>query len=79
MPTLIYEPKLRLGKPAIDARCPRNGQAAGASAGHSITERNCQEAMDGVIEQREIAQRDSPSARPSRPRIVIIGAGFGGL
>jgi len=35
--------------------------------------------MDGVIEQPEIAQRDRPSARPSRPRVVIIGAGFGGL
>ena len=35
--------------------------------------------MDGVIEQPEIAQRDSPSAGSSRPRIVIIGAGFGGL
>ena len=35
--------------------------------------------MDGVIEQPELAQRESPSARSSRPHIVIIGAGFGGL
>jgi NADH dehydrogenase len=35
--------------------------------------------MDGVIEQPELAWRDSPSAGTSRPRIVIIGAGFGGL
>jgi NADH dehydrogenase len=35
--------------------------------------------MDGVLEQPELAQSDSPSAGSSRPYIVIIGAGFGGL
>jgi hypothetical protein len=35
--------------------------------------------MDGAIERPEIAQCDSPSAGCSRPRIVIVGAGFGSL
>src|SRR5215467_10026193 len=36
--------------------------------------------MDGLIERLGIAQLGNPSAVSSRrPRIVIIGAGFGGL
>ena len=35
--------------------------------------------MDRVVGRPDIAQREGPSAGVSRPRIVIIGAGFGGL
>ena len=35
--------------------------------------------MDRVGGRPDIAQREGPSAGVSRPRIVIIGAGFGGL
>jgi NADH:ubiquinone reductase (H+-translocating) len=35
--------------------------------------------MDRVVERPDIARREGPSAGFSRPRIVIIGAGFGGL
>jgi NADH:ubiquinone reductase (H+-translocating) len=35
--------------------------------------------MDRVVEGPDIARREGPSAGASRPRIVIIGAGFGGL
>src|SRR6516164_805616 len=35
--------------------------------------------MDRVVGRPDIAQREGPSAGVSRPRVVIIGAGFGGL
>ena len=36
--------------------------------------------MDGLVERLEIAQHtDRPDPRSGRPRIVIVGAGFGGL
>ncbi len=35
--------------------------------------------MDRVVERPDISRREGPSAGSSRPRIVIIGAGFGGL
>ena len=35
--------------------------------------------MDRVVGRPDIAQGEGPSAGVSRPRIVIIGAGFGGL
>jgi NADH:ubiquinone reductase (H+-translocating) len=35
--------------------------------------------MDRVAERPDISRRAGPSAGSSRPRIVIIGAGFGGL
>jgi NADH:quinone reductase (non-electrogenic) len=36
--------------------------------------------MGGLTEPLEIAQRDKPPVTPSgRPRIVVVGAGFGGL
>jgi NADH dehydrogenase len=35
--------------------------------------------MDGLIERFEIGQRENIAAGSSRPRVVIIGAGFGGL
>jgi len=35
--------------------------------------------MDGLVERLEIGQREKSAASSARPRIVIIGAGFGGL
>ena len=35
--------------------------------------------MDGIIERVAAAELNPASTTPSRPRIVIIGAGFGGL
>jgi NADH:ubiquinone reductase (H+-translocating) len=35
--------------------------------------------MDRVVERPDIAWSEGPSATAFRPRIVIIGAGFGGL
>jgi NADH dehydrogenase len=35
--------------------------------------------MDGLSERLEIGQHEKPAASARRPRIVIIGAGFGGL
>jgi NADH dehydrogenase len=35
--------------------------------------------MDGLSERLEIGQHEKPVASAPRPRIVIIGAGFGGL
>ena len=35
--------------------------------------------MDGLVERLEIARHDNPAASSRRARIVIIGAGFGGL
>ena len=34
---------------------------------------------DGLVERLELTQRDGTAAGSSRPRVVIIGAGFGGL
>ena len=35
--------------------------------------------MDGLVERLEIARHKNPAAASRRPRIVIVGAGFGGL
>src|SRR6266699_498205 len=35
--------------------------------------------MDGIIERVAAAELNPASTKPSRPRIVIVGAGFGGL
>ena len=35
--------------------------------------------MDGIIDRLEIIQDDKSAAGSARPRVVIIGAGFGGL
>jgi len=35
--------------------------------------------MDGVLERTDTIERNPAAASPRRPRIVIIGAGFGGL
>jgi NADH:quinone reductase (non-electrogenic) len=35
--------------------------------------------MDGLVERLEIGQREKSAASSARPRVVIIGAGFGGL
>jgi NADH dehydrogenase len=35
--------------------------------------------MDGLVERLELAHRGGSAAGPPRPRVVIVGAGFGGL